>query len=188
MRQGSGRGIAVVCVGLLVGGCFGPFNLTRRLYQWNAQLQEKWEREIVFLLLAVTPVYSLTTLGDAVVFNSIEFWTGNNPVTPPATKRSAVPQTKRLALGDQEILLTRFDDPTSRIMTLEVLRDGRSESTLRFEHRPGVPTVATDAQGRVLLSAQTRADGSIVLREPSGREVASYSADDIERFFETAIR
>lgn len=76
----------VLAAVLLVSGCYGPFNLTRRLYQWNGQVGTKWEREFMFMLLAWAPVYGLTLVGDAVVFNSMEFWTGKNPVEPPSKK------------------------------------------------------------------------------------------------------
>ncbi len=77
----------VLAAVLLVSGCYGPFNLTRRLYRWNGQVsQGKWEKEFVFILLAYVPVYGLTIAGDALVFNSMEFWTGKNPVEPPSKK------------------------------------------------------------------------------------------------------
>ncbi len=65
--------VGLLAMVLFVSGCYGPFNLTRRLYQWNGQVGAKWEREFVFILLAWAPVYSLAVFGDAVVFNSIEF-------------------------------------------------------------------------------------------------------------------
>ena len=89
MRYSHRGGVALVALGLLVSGCYGPFNLTRRLYQWNSQVGDKWEKELVFLLLVALPVYELTALGDAIVFNSMEFWTGRNPVEPPMMKNSA---------------------------------------------------------------------------------------------------
>lgn len=84
MRAGSRIIIGWLAVGLFVSGCYGPFNLTRRLYTWNSESgKTKWEKEFLFLLLAWAPVYSLTVLGDALVFNAMEFWTGKNPVDPP---------------------------------------------------------------------------------------------------------
>ena len=78
--------LGMLALALFLSGCYGPFNLTRRLYQWNGQVQGKWEKEFMFLLLAWAPVYGLTVAGDAIVFNSMEFWTGKNPVDSPARK------------------------------------------------------------------------------------------------------
>lgn len=35
----------------------------------------------MFIGLTIIPVYDICLLADAIVFNSIEFWTGNNPVS-----------------------------------------------------------------------------------------------------------
>ena len=86
MKSSRRIGAGMLAAALLVSGCYGPFNLTRRLYRWNGQVGTKWENEFVFLLLGLAPVYSLAVAGDAVVFNSMEFWTGNNPVDPPMKK------------------------------------------------------------------------------------------------------
>ena len=84
MRRPHGMLVGLLVLGLAASGCYGPFNLTRRLYKWNGEVSnEKWGKEVVFLILALTPVYGFATLADGVVFNSLEFWTGNNPVDPP---------------------------------------------------------------------------------------------------------
>jgi len=44
MRRGIRIGAVALAAGLLASGCFGPFNLTRRLYRWNEQVEGKWER------------------------------------------------------------------------------------------------------------------------------------------------
>jgi hypothetical protein len=62
-------------------GCFGGFALTKKVYGFNKQTSsDKWIREIVFLVLVIVPIYELSTLVDALLFNTIEFWTGKNPV------------------------------------------------------------------------------------------------------------
>lgn len=67
-------------------GCFGPFNLTRNVYNWNSgikgsgEVNDKWMKEIVFFGMIVIPVYMFSALLDAFVFNAIQFWSGSNPV------------------------------------------------------------------------------------------------------------
>jgi len=184
MRSPSRIGVGLVALGLCLGGCFGPFNLTRRLYYWNSQVGEKWEREIVFLLLALTPVYGFVTFADAVVFNAMEFWTGNNPVSPPTMKKSEVGQTKRLARGEEAVVLRRIDQTDGRAMTMEFFRHGKPTGTLQFERRAGAPTIARDAQGRVVMTAETLADGRIVVTDGHDRQVASYSAQEVDRLLQ----
>jgi len=86
----------ILAAALLVSGCYGPFNLTRKLHQWNGEVSEnKWAVEIVFLALVWAPVYGLAGLGDGLIFNTIEFWGGENPITmeeEPKTRSRRSPQ------------------------------------------------------------------------------------------------
>ena len=75
---------SLLLLGSLSSGCYGPFNLTRNLHHWNGSIENKWGREGVFLVLAIIPVYGICMLGDAIIFNSIEFWGGENPIKPSA--------------------------------------------------------------------------------------------------------
>ena len=75
---------SLLLLGSLTSGCYGPFNLTRNLHHWNGSIENKWGREGVFLVLAIFPVYAICMLGDAIIFNSIEFWGGDNPIKPSA--------------------------------------------------------------------------------------------------------
>jgi hypothetical protein len=75
--------VAALCLATLTSGCYGPFNATRNLHHWNGQVSSnKWANEGVFLLMNIIPVYGLFILGDAIIFNSVEFWTGDNPIEP----------------------------------------------------------------------------------------------------------
>jgi hypothetical protein len=66
---------------LTTTGCFGGFELTKKVYRFNKGVSpDKWIREIVFLVLVIVPIYEIASLVDAVVLNSLEFWTGKNPV------------------------------------------------------------------------------------------------------------
>jgi hypothetical protein len=170
---------------LLVSGCYGPFNLTRRLYRWNGEISGKWEREFVFLLLAYLPVYGLAVLGDAVVFNSMEFWTGNNPVDPPSTPRSSQTRTRRLARGDDEVLLSFASTPEGAQLLIEQFRDRQAMGAFRVKRRRGL-SVGVDGEGKLLFTAQTMPNGDLLIRDGDGRHVASYSAAHVERVLASA--
>jgi len=76
-----GKGIALVlvaAVGTLSAGCFGKFQLTRKLYDVNQSIDEKYVRSVATWIFAIP--YALTGILDLVIFNVIEFWTGENPV------------------------------------------------------------------------------------------------------------
>ena len=186
MRQSHRAGMVLLAASVLISGCYGPFNLTRRLYNWNGQAgTTKWEKEFVFLLLVVLPVYQLSTFGDAIIFNSMEFWTGNNPVDPPMKKKSELPQTKRLARGDQEVLLTYTSTPAGANLLIEQFRQGQGVGSLRVERRDG-RTAGYDDEGRLLFTATPLAEGGVVVQDASGQQVASYSAEQVQQFVEFA--
>jgi len=68
----------------LVTGCLGAGNATARLYQVNRRVENKWAREGVFLVLI--PGYLVCSLGDNLIFNPIQWWTGEHPIDPPSEK------------------------------------------------------------------------------------------------------
>lgn len=160
---------------LLGAGCYGPFQLTRKLYQWNAQAGDKWPQEFMFLVLTWVPVYGVATLADAIVFNSIEFWTGNNPV-----ESAPSPKTKHVARHADSAALTYIPLSEGGDLFIKQFQQGKAAGSLHVQKRQSM-AVGLDEDGHVLLSAQTLADGSILVRDGHGKQMASYSADQVEQ-------
>ncbi len=70
---------------LVAGGCYGPFKLTCKLHHWNGEAtQDRWINEFIFIV--ISPAYGVCTMVDAVVLNSIEWWSGKNPMDPTEEK------------------------------------------------------------------------------------------------------
>ena len=83
-------GLIFLTVTLSQQGCIGSFQLTNNLYNWNKnELGNKWASEVVFLAFIVIPVYGVTILADGIVLNSIEFWTGDNPLAMKAGEKDS---------------------------------------------------------------------------------------------------
>lgn len=61
--------------------CYGKFQLTRKIYTWNGTLGNKWVNSIVMWVLIIVPVYGIGSFVDLLILNTIEFWTGNNPMS-----------------------------------------------------------------------------------------------------------
>lgn len=70
----------VLIASILLTGCTGPFVLTKNLHTWQTSFEDKWVDEVAFLGCIILPVYGLATLADGLIFNSVEFWTGENPM------------------------------------------------------------------------------------------------------------
>ena len=85
------RIIVLLCATLLVSGCIGPMNATQRLKTWNREIENRWAGEGAYILLRIPygGVYGLFFLSDVIVWNSIEFWGGNNPIDAPDPERLA---------------------------------------------------------------------------------------------------
>lgn len=71
---------AIVMTGCLVASsCVGSFQLTHKLAMWNTRATDtKFLNEIIFLL--ISPAYAVCGVVDALVINSMEFWSGSNPL------------------------------------------------------------------------------------------------------------
>ncbi|GAB4312221.1 MAG: DUF3332 domain-containing protein [Bacteroidales bacterium] len=65
---------------VLQTGCFGSFKLTNSLYDWNMEINSDAGKEVVFLAFVIIPVYGVTLFIDAVILNTIEYWTGSSPM------------------------------------------------------------------------------------------------------------
>lgn len=70
---------ALLCSSLT--SCMGKFALTHNLYAWNEQVSNKFVNEVLFVAFWILPVYEVCGLADLLVLNTIEFWSGDNPLT-----------------------------------------------------------------------------------------------------------
>ena len=70
----------VLLSSLTYQSCIGSFSLTNKVLTWNNQVSNKFVNELVFFAFWVLPVYEVTAAADLLVINSIEFWSGNNPL------------------------------------------------------------------------------------------------------------
>jgi hypothetical protein len=163
----------LLVVGLLISssGCFGSFTLTKKVYKFNQEVGDKWVNELVFLVMIIVPVYSIASLLDAVILNSIEFWTGKNPMS-----------------GEAKV----FEDPgngTTAYLDLRtgslryIQNSGQTAAEYVFE-RTSDGTNVRDAEGNLLFVCKARTDGGITLSRQDGSVISSYTVGDLEAFTE----
>lgn len=72
--------LLTVASSLTLTSCIGNFNLTKKMLTWNESVSNKFVNELIFFGFWILPVYEVCALADVLVLNSIEFWSGNNPV------------------------------------------------------------------------------------------------------------
>ena len=137
------------------GGCIGRMAVTREVSKFNLEVtKEQWPREITFFVLHVFPAYPLAYLVDLFVVNSIEFWTGTNPVS--GEQRLAKVGDTRIARG----------------------HDGEyAVSTLREDGSVDVHVYASDGSGHFLNLAQTK--NGVAARDASGKWLGEITRDGV---------
>jgi hypothetical protein len=64
----------------IFSGCYGGYVAFKKVHQWNGTLGSKWVKSIVHILLWVVPVYPVCLAVDFFILNTLEFWTGSNPL------------------------------------------------------------------------------------------------------------
>jgi Domain of unknown function (DUF3332) len=94
------RGMAVALLLAFVpmtSACFGSFQLTRKAYQFNKSVSaNKWVRWLVFVALG-GPLYGISSAVDMVFANTLEFWTGTNPIVAKLEPQTVVGENGEVA-------------------------------------------------------------------------------------------
>jgi len=145
---------AAMLAALAIGNtaCIGSFALTSEVRKFNMQASpEPWPREGVFVLLYVVPVYPFAGAIDLLIVNSIEFWTGTNPISNKgaAVTVAQAGDTHREVADDGTVVLSTLRADGS--IDVEVTApDGRT-SFFNLQDT-GDALVARDAEGRAYAS------------------------------------
>lgn len=72
---------AVMALSILCTSCLGSFSAWNGLKDWNETASDnKFVNNAIFWGLNIIPVYPLFYAGDVIIFNLIEFWSGDNPI------------------------------------------------------------------------------------------------------------
>lgn len=181
MKAISMRGIitSAVLAGFMLSstGCYGPFNLTRNVYHWNSgvkgsgEVNDKWMKEFVFFGMIVIPVYMFSTLLDAFIFNSIQFWSGDNPVKVSQDEDGRI---REVQLGTLTASVKWAEDGKSAHVTY--VREGQVVKQMTIE-RDGDQLHLRDQNGEMVAMSKTANDGSLGFLDREGRMVDRVSAE-----------
>jgi hypothetical protein len=72
---------------VLFSSCIGSFSLFNKLLKWNHTAGDQWVNELLYVLLWVVPAYEVSVIIDGLVLNTIEFWSGENPIDTTQIKQ-----------------------------------------------------------------------------------------------------
>lgn len=170
--------LAATFLGLTASSCIGSFALTNKLLGWNRQIDSKFVNELVFVAFWVLPVYEVSALADLIVINSIEFWSGNNPV-------SASTQTIKGANGERYLVerdaagYTITDEADGNSVRLAYEADDRAWDVV-LDNGTSMRLMTFIDDTHVAMPA---ADGREMIVEVSADGVLAYQAQATARAF-----
>ena len=147
--------VLTICAGMGLSSCIGSFSLSNRLLAWNKTIGNKFVNELVFVAFWILPVYEVSWLADFFVINSIEFWSGDNPMAC-GTKRIESPDGQRYLVkcdgkgyditGESDGLTVRLDfDSEAQRWDVELPSGSRYE-LMTFVDSDHVTLPAADGQ------------------------------------------
>lgn len=152
---------------LLFTSCIGSFKLTNKVLSWNHQISNKFVNELVFFGLWILPVYEISALADMLVINTVEFWSGTNPIA--AGQTTVTDENGRFLIAWDETGYNITNETTGEVTRLNFDIDTRSWS-LATEH--GDVTLLTFIDD-THVKMPTR-DGSTTIVELSESGVLAY--------------
>ena len=80
MKTKTLKSLTLLMAGTMaVSSCIGSFGLFNKVLDWNKQATgNKFLNWLIFIV--ISPAYVLCGVADMIVINSIEFWSGSNPL------------------------------------------------------------------------------------------------------------
>lgn len=109
-------------------------------------------------MLNIVPVYGVAAWIDVVILNSIEFWTGNNPMTSTMTSDDGT---------------TVAFNAEGKTMTISYA--GKSFVVAKENGK----ALVKDAEGNILATMESTADGGMVMKDANGKVLSTYSQNDV---------
>ena len=157
--------VAVLLV--TAAGCYGSFQLVNKVYKFNGSLGNKYVNELGFLVMNIIPVYGVAVFIDAVLLNTIEFWTGTNPSSTSNDTVIPLDPTSTLTLrgANGTVLLTARTEDGIQQYVFQQGTDG---------------TLVKDVSGKVLARCAMTQDGGMRIYDGNGNLVADCSAAQVQ--------
>ena len=147
----------MVCGAFLFSSCIGSFGLHSKLVNWNQGIGNKFVNELVYLAFNIIPVYGVCYLADALVINSIEFWSGSNPM-------ASVGDVKKVKGENGNYLVETLENCYS------ITKEGETVSMeLIYDKNLNTWNVVTDGISTELLQMNNNGTAQITL--PNGEDL-----------------
>ncbi|UNY99530.1 DUF3332 domain-containing protein [Zhouia spongiae] len=155
---------SVLSLSLLCSSCLGSFSAFNNLKDWNQGISDsKFVNNLVFWGLNIIPVYGLFFLGDAIIFNVIEFWSGSNPIA--------------MKDGDVETQIVEKDGNTIEMtavknrMFVKVIEGPKKGEKLELFYKPGEKSWNAIKANGEMIKLSSFEEGFYYVYLPNGEKV-----------------
>jgi hypothetical protein len=163
-------GLIVLTLQTSLGGCFGRFALTRKIYAVNQSVNDKWLRSILTFVLIAVPVYEVAGFADWALLNTIEFWGGTNPVDGQSSDKAPPPVAPpSLTLSD--------DGAELRVVTMRQVAMGAVPRVLVLTMREGGAELR-DGDGALISTLLREENGDARVVDREGKLLEMKSVDE----------
>ena len=158
MKKKSFTSVACLLLsGSMLVSCVGSFRLFNKLATWNKQATgNKFLNELIFIL--ISPAYAVCGVADVLVLNTIEFWSGKNPV------RADIGKTRQVEGSDGLMYAVKTLEDGYEITS----PDGKI-SYFRYDKKTDTWSVEGNGVSRELFKFNE--DGTIHAYLPDGRSM-----------------
>jgi len=155
---------SVLSLSLLFTSCLGSFSAFNNLKDWNQDVSDsKFVNNLVFWGLNIIPVYGLFFVGDALIFNVIEFWSGSSPIA--------------MEEGDSEVQIVEKDGNTIQMIAtknrleITVLEGPKKGEKVDLVYRPHEKSWNAIKPNGEIIKLSSFEEGFYIVYMPNGDEV-----------------
>ena len=148
---------ATLASSVLFSSCIGSFGLSNKLLDWNRNIDSKFVNELVFVAFWIVPVYEISALADILVLNSIEFWSGSNPM-------ASIGEVKKVKGENGNYLVETLENGYS------ITKEGETAS-MELIYDKDLNTWNVVAEGVSTELLQINNDGTAQMTLPNGEDL-----------------
>ncbi len=148
-------------------GCYGRDTLTNSVYRWNGEVTDNHiVNSIIMVVFAIIPVYGICIFVDAVILNSIEYWTGDETIA----------YHHYYAPDGSEIVLAPGSHANEAI--LSVYKDGNLIEQRTFLRNGDGTTQILDTNGKFLATVKSDGNDGVIFTDADGKELSRLNKSD----------
>ncbi len=147
-------GCAILAGSILLSSCIGSFGLTNKVLTWNKKAtNNSFLNELLFIGMWIVPVYEVSLVADLLVINSIEFWSGDNPIAEGTVKEFEDENGKYVVTTTKE--------------GYSITKEGEEESIdLQFDKNSQSWNVICNGESYEIMKLKD--DGTVDMKLPNG--------------------